>query len=204
MRNGNSHISVVALSAHSPWHSSWIGRIILAALLIAVSALALMPDRTSAHHTPNTTYETHCQSSDDNGILLPDLATSAFISDCIALLKAAEKLTVGDDTNVNWLERDPLPLLTHSMGENFWNGVSIEQVGEAPNQEYRITRVDLSMQDLSGELAPEWARADRIDIPGPLKQWPEWHSFPVMPGLSLMAWKPSALTTTKTCCPHPH
>ena len=157
MRNGNSHISVVALSAHSPWHSSWIGRIILAALLIAVSALALMPDRTSAHHTPNTTYETHCQSSDDNGILLPDLATSAFISDCIALLKAAEKLTVGDDTNVNWLERDPLPLLTHSMGENFWNGVSIEQVGEAPNQEYRITRVDLSMQDLSGELAPEWA-----------------------------------------------
>ena len=157
MRNGNSHISVVALSSQSSWRSSWIGRIILAALLIAASALALMPDRTSAHHTPNTTYETHCQSSDDNGILLPDLATSAFISDCIALLKAAEKLTVGDDTNVNWLERDPLPLLTHSIGENFWNGVSIEEVGEAPNQEYRITRVDLSMQDLSGELAPEWA-----------------------------------------------
>ena len=63
MRNGNSHISVVALSAHSPWRSSWIGRIILAALLIAASALALMPDRTSAHHTPDTTYETHCQSN---------------------------------------------------------------------------------------------------------------------------------------------
>ena len=156
MRNGNSHISVVALSAQSPWRSSWTGRIILAALLIAVSALALMPDRTSAHHTPNTTYETHCQSSDDNGILLPDLATSAFISDCIALLKAAEKLTVGDDTNVNWLERDPLPLLTHSMGENFWNGVGIEDV-DPPNEVYRITRVDLSDADLSGELAPEWA-----------------------------------------------
>ena len=38
-----------------------------------------------------------------------------------------------------------------------WDGVWIDQVGEAPNQEYRITRVDLSDADLSGELAPEWA-----------------------------------------------
>ena len=166
MRNGNSHISVVALSAHSPWRSSWIGRIILAALLIAVSALALMPDRTYAHHTTGTTYETHCQSIDEvdenqnRGSLHSDLATSAFISDCIALLKAAEKLTLGDDTDINWLDETTsfLPgLVTLGMGGSSWAGVGIEEVGEVPNQEYRITRVDLSGQDLSGELAPEWA-----------------------------------------------
>ena len=167
MRNGNSHISVDALSAQSPWRSSWIGRIILAALLIAVSALALMPDRTSAHHTPNTTYETHCQSIDEvdenqnPGSLLPGLANSEkFVEDCIALLKAAEKLIVGNDTDVNWLEetRDQLPILMPvSMDESLWDGVWIDQIGEAPNEQYRITRVDLSMQDLSGELAPEWA-----------------------------------------------
>ena len=43
------------------------------------------------------------------------------------------------------------------MGESPWHGVWIDQVGEAPNQEYRITRVDLSDADLSGNLAPEWA-----------------------------------------------
>ena len=96
MRNVNSHFSVVALSGLAWWRSSWTGRIILAALLIAASALALMPDRTSAHHTTETTYATHCSSSsedDENGnrgSLDSDLATSAFISDCISLLKAAE------------------------------------------------------------------------------------------------------------------
>ena len=161
MRNGNSHISVVALYAQSPWRSSWTGRLILVALLIATSALALMPDRTSAHHTADTTYATHCRSYQDNGSLLPNLANSEkFVEDCIALLKAAEKLTLGEDTDVNWLEdtRDQLPILRDvSMGESLWDGVWIDQVGEAPNQEYRITRVDLSVQDLSGELAPEWA-----------------------------------------------
>ena len=166
MRNVNSSFSVVALSAQSQWRSSWTGRIILVALLIAASALALMPDRTSAHHTADTTYTTHCRSTnevDQNGnpgSLLPDLANSEkFVVDCIALLKAAEKLTVGDDT-VNWLEetRDQLPILmADTMRESLWDGVWIDQVGEAPNQEYRITRVDLSDADLSGELAPEWA-----------------------------------------------
>ena len=104
MRNVNSHFSVVAPAGLAWWRSSWTGRLILVALLIAASALALMPDRTSAHHTPDTTYATHCRSInevDQNGnpgSLDSDLATSAFISDCIALLKAAEKLIVGDDT----------------------------------------------------------------------------------------------------------
>ena len=30
------------------------------------------------------------------------------------------------------------------MGNSSWDGVGIEEVGEAPNQEYRITSVDLS------------------------------------------------------------
>ena len=164
MRNVNSRISVVALSAQSQWRSSWTGRIILTALLVAASALALMPDRTSAHHTADTTYTTHCRSNAEpapSGSLLPDLANSEkFVEDCISLLKATEKLTVGDDTDVPWLEstRDQLPLLmADTTGESLWNGVWLEQVGEAPNQEYRITRVDLSDEDLGGELAPEWA-----------------------------------------------
>ena len=167
MRNVNSHSSVVALSAQSQWRSSWTGRIILAALLIAASAIALMPDRTSAHHTTGTTYATHCRSASEDdqngnrGSLDTDLAESeAFVRDCIALLKAAEKLIVGDDTSINWLtrERPELPTLyADTTRESFWDKVWIEEVGEAPNQEYRITRVDLSGQDLSGKLAPEWA-----------------------------------------------
>ena len=166
MRNVNSRISVVALSAQYQWRSSWTGRIILTALLVAASALALMPDRTYAHHTADTTYATHCSSSsedDENGnrgSLDSDLVTSAFISDCISLLKAADKLNLGDDTDINWLitEHPVLPILLEDpMRVSLWNGVWIEEVGEAPNQEYRIIRVDLSDADLSGNLAPEWA-----------------------------------------------
>ena len=111
MRNVNSRFSVVAPAGLAWWRSSWTGRLILVALLIAASALALMPDRTSAHHTPDTTYASHCRDIEDDvdenenrGSLVSSLATSAFISDCIALLKAAEKLTVGDDTRINWLD----------------------------------------------------------------------------------------------------
>ena len=110
MRNVNSRFSVVALSAQSQWRSSWTGRLILVALLIAASALALMPDRTSAHHTPDTTYKPTAGAAVKMirmGIEDPysDLANSEkFVEDCIALLKAADKLTVGDAT-VNWLGR---------------------------------------------------------------------------------------------------
>ena len=166
MRNVNSHFSVVAPAGLAWWRRSWTGRLILVALLIAATALALMPDRTSAHHAPNTTYATHCQSIDDvdenqnQGSLVSSLATSAFISDCIALLKATEKLIVGDDTRISWLTTPNqfLPTLTaRPMGASDWDGVWIDQIGVAPNQEYRITRVDLSDADLNGELAPEWA-----------------------------------------------
>ena len=92
---------------------------------------------------------------------MSNLANSEeFVEDCIALLKAAGKLTVGDGTRINWMiETKPdLPILdAPSMTESPWHGVWIDQVGEAPNQEYRITRVDLSDADLSGNLAPEWA-----------------------------------------------
>ena len=166
MRNVNSHFSVVAPAGLAWWRSSWTGRLILVALLIAASALALMPDRTSAHHTPDTTYASHCRDDDDvdengnRGSLDSNLVTSAFISDCISLLKAADKLNLGDDTDINWLitEHPVLPILLEDpMRVSLWNGVWIEEVGDAPNQEYRITRVNLSGQDLSGKLAPEWA-----------------------------------------------
>ena len=171
MRNVNSHFSVVAPAGLAWWRSSWTGRLILVALLIATSALALMPDRTSAHHTPDTTYASHCRDIEDdvdeNGnrgslLTVSNVAISEkFVEDCVALLKAADKLTVGEDTRINWLDEtrgNDLPILmVDSMGDSDWAGVWIDQVGDAPNQEYRITRVNLSDADLSGELAPEWA-----------------------------------------------
>ncbi len=142
-------------------------RLILVALLIAAFAIATLPDRASAHHTSGTTYANHCRDNSDgrqNGVLgslINDIAESEdFIRDCIALLRAAEEFTPGDDTDIDWLfKEDPnLPILLYSdMNESQWDGVYIDEVGAAPNQEYRIYRVDLSDKDLGGTLAPEWA-----------------------------------------------
>ena len=48
MRTIDSSISVIKPSTFAWWHSSWTGRFVLAALLVAAAAFALMPDRASA------------------------------------------------------------------------------------------------------------------------------------------------------------
>ena len=152
MRPAASLVSILAPS----------GRLAIAALLIA-AALALMTHAASAHHTPGTAYNSHCRSYNDPaaGSLVPELAGSEeFVKDCIALLKAAEGLTEGEDTAINWLfGEDPrLDILAPiSMNESTWDGVWIEEVGAAPSRGHRITRVDLGDKDLGGRLAPEWA-----------------------------------------------
>ena len=37
------------------WHSSWTGRLVLAALLVAAVAMVLLPNRASAQTTPTIT-----------------------------------------------------------------------------------------------------------------------------------------------------
>ena len=49
MRTIDSSISVLKPSNIAWWHTSWTGRFILAALLIAAAAFVLTPGRTSAH-----------------------------------------------------------------------------------------------------------------------------------------------------------
>ena len=160
MRNDTTPVSIIPLSTQSPWRSSWTGRLILAALLFAASALALMPDRTSAHHTPDTDYATHCQGLDTDGDMMQEIVSGDMVSDCVALLQAADELTVGEDTTINWMQptSEFLDVLApRPMDSSSWNGVGIKEVGVAPNERYRVTSVDLSVQDLSGKLAPEWA-----------------------------------------------
>ena len=48
MRTIDSSISVLKPSNIAWWHTSWTGRFILAALLIAAAAFVLTPGRTSA------------------------------------------------------------------------------------------------------------------------------------------------------------
>ena len=83
MRNVNSRISVVALSAQSQWRSSWTGRIILTALLVAASALALMPEPylRAPHRGHDVPLPTAAATSEPapSGSLLPDLANSGEI-----------------------------------------------------------------------------------------------------------------------------
>ena len=51
MRTIDSSISVLKPSNIAWWHTSWTGRFILAALLIAAAAFVLTPGRTSAQTT---------------------------------------------------------------------------------------------------------------------------------------------------------
>ena len=51
MRTIDSSISVLKPSNIAWWHTSWTGRFILAALLIAAAAFVLTPGRTSAQGT---------------------------------------------------------------------------------------------------------------------------------------------------------
>ena len=63
MRTIDSSISVLKPSNIAWWHTSWTGRFILAALLIAAVAFVLTPGRTSAQAT---TLQMRCETAVGN------------------------------------------------------------------------------------------------------------------------------------------
>ena len=73
MRTIDSSISVLKPSNIAWWHTSWTGRFILAALLIAAVAFVLTPGRTSAQATTPLGLrpgDVSAERSDDNGRLI--------------------------------------------------------------------------------------------------------------------------------------
>ena len=96
MRTIDSSISVLKPSNIAWWHTSWTGRFILAALLIAAAAFVLTPGRTSAQATLQTRCGDCCWSGQHR----------LMVADCVALITAAESLTKGTDSGdpmVNWI-----------------------------------------------------------------------------------------------------
>ena len=171
MRTIDSAASVNKPSNLAWWHSSWTGRFILAALLIAAAAMVVMPDRASAHHTAGTGIADHCKSVTDNGVIPDDLVNDGLIADCIALLTAAENLVdenAGSD-GIAWIvtgdDADEVAAFTTAqLTATGWDGVTVSNVAETGDPEVnRVTAVDLnsvtgvSGADLSGTLAKEWA-----------------------------------------------
>ena len=158
MRTIDSSISVLKPSNIAWWHTSWTGRFILAALLIAAVAFVLTPGRTSAQATLQTRCETAAEA-----------ANTALIADCVALITAAESLTKGTDSgdpDINWIgvaEGTALPDLLRGL----WDGVTVDEVDDGdPDTDdvMRVTEVDLSSLGLTGNLADEWADLDALTI----------------------------------------
>ena len=157
MRTIDSSISVLKPSNIAWWHTSWTGRFILAALLIAAVAFVLTPGRTSAQAQGLVPGDV-CKSVEDDGMLdnfyfdpTGDTdSNSDLVNDCIALITAGNSL---DDTNdlVVWIV-DEGQTLTQNISR--WSEVTL-----APNfsNDARITAVDLSSLELTGSLADEWA-----------------------------------------------
>ena len=146
MRTIDSSISVLKPSNIAWWHTSWTGRFILAALLIAAAAFVLTPGRTSAQ----ATLQTRCETA-------AGAANTALVADCVALITAAKSLTEDVGNDINWIgvaEGATLPLLADT---DDWDGVILTPVGTAPDQVLRVTAVELPDQGLTGSLSAEWA-----------------------------------------------
>ena len=86
MRTIDSSISVLKPSNIAWWHTSWTGRFILAALLIAAVAFVLTPGRTSAQATPPRW--TDCRSTIDQD-------RTGVIADCVAYWSQLQRTLVG-------------------------------------------------------------------------------------------------------------
>ena len=162
MRTIDSPISVLKPSNIAWWHTSWTGRFILAALVIAAVAFVLTPGRTSAQTTLNP--DVVCQSYDntngvDNGGRINDADPDAeLISDCKALVNAANSLQDPGES-VNWIGESP------GVGdtiENGWDGVTVEGVNHDNDANtpdiMRVTEVELFDGGLTGSLSAEWAK----------------------------------------------
>ena len=149
MRTIDSSISVLKPSNIAWWHTSWTGRFILAALLIAAVAFVLTPGRTSAQAT---TLQTRCEAA-------AGATNTALVADCVALITAAKSLTEDVNNDINWIgvaEEDALPRLANSV----WNGVTVADVDGI----MRVTEVDLKDEGLTGKLADEWADLTALTV----------------------------------------
>ena len=96
MRTIDSSISVLKPSNIAWWHTSWTGRFILAALLIAAAAFVLTPGRTSAQTTLRWTRNARDQLLERTNI--PWYQTMACVADATALVAIANSL--GEDSTV--------------------------------------------------------------------------------------------------------
>ena len=182
MRTIDSSTSVINPSKLAWWHSSWTGRFVLAALLIAAAAMVLMPDRTSAQATVGIT--DYCKANAptdgtntidpdnvdvDNGVIPAASYNDNLQAECIALLTAAEDLEDVNDgtppvntTEVNWILTGAETLADMDA----WTGVTLGAVDhdddDATPEQQRITAIDLS-EDLSGgTINEEWAKLTEL------------------------------------------
>ena len=167
MRTIDSSISVLKPSNIAWWHTSWTGRFILAALLIAAVAFVLTPGRTSAQTTPldpDVVCQTRILSPSDNGGRIADQTPDVeLISDCKALVNAANSLQDPGES-VNWIGESP------GVGdtiENGWYGVTVEGVNHDNDANtpdiMRVTEVELFDSGLTGNLSAEWAKLTALE-----------------------------------------
>ena len=156
MRTIDSSISVLKPSNIAWWHTSWTGRFILAALLIAAVAFVLTPGRTSAQAT---TLQMRCETAVGNA------TDTGLIADCVALVTAGEDLTPSATLTAeidNWVGLADGAVLPSFAGG--WYGVMVESVGTVPDQVDRVTEVDLSSFNVNdpriteGTLSAEWVK----------------------------------------------
>ena len=169
MRTIDSSISVLKPSNIAWWHTSWTGRFILAALLIAAAAFVLTPGRTSAQAPPPLDAGVICQAynemfgSNDNGgrILAADL-NDGLVADCEALVAIANSL--GDPGNmVNWIGEATIPDSLLLEGEA-WTGVMVDSVDDV----MRVTAVELPDESFDWVDRAGVGQTDRVGDTGPL------------------------------------
>ena len=178
MRTIDSSISVLKPSNIAWWHTSWTGRFILAALLIAAVAFVLTPGRTSAQAT---TLQTRCETA-------AGAANTALIADCVALITAAESLKEGtepDDIDINWIGVAEGADLPANLDGGGWDEVTVTPLGTAPDLVLRVTAVELADSELTGSLSAEWANLkalETLDLSGnnlsetvPRSVWERFH-----------------------------
>ena len=165
MRTIDSSISVLKPSNFAWWHSSWTGRFVLAALLIAAAAFALMPDRTSAQTTTlNANAICRADDADPAGNIDANDLNDGLVADCKALVAIAnsleEDVTVGQD--LNWIGETGLG----TTDIDIWDGIMVDQVDDVDDLDddddttdmvMRVTEVELDTQGLTGELVAAWA-----------------------------------------------
>ena len=178
MRTIDSSILVLKPSNFAWWHRSWTGRFVLAALLIAAAAFALMPDRTAAQDgmlDPDVVCQaTNYPSQPDNGGRIgADNPDTELISDCKALVKAANALqTTRTGAQYGWI-RGQISASYDIDQNNDWEGVTVELVDHDGDPDtdmvMRVTAVELSDELLTGTLTGRLGRPDCVDKSGPFR-----------------------------------